>query len=99
MEKPYWEGKEYSYFSHKKCEFFPCHKNADPDDFNCLFCYCPLYLLGDECGGNFEYLPNGIKNCDNCTVPHCKNGYAHVMEKYLLIAERIRENAPRREAS
>ena len=32
MEKPYWEGKEYSYFSHKKCEFFPCHKNADPDD-------------------------------------------------------------------
>lgn len=22
MEKPYWEGKEYSYFSHKKCEFF-----------------------------------------------------------------------------
>ena len=43
MEKPYWEGKEYSYFSHKKCEFFPCHKNADPDDFNCLFCYCPLY--------------------------------------------------------
>ena len=45
MEKPYWEGKEYSYFSHKKCEFFPCHKNADPDDFNCLFCYCPLYAL------------------------------------------------------
>ena len=36
MEKPYWEGKEYSYFSHKKCEFFPCHKNADPDDFNCF---------------------------------------------------------------
>ena len=48
MEKPYWEGKEYSYFSHKKCEFFPCHKNADPDDFNCLFCYCPLYALGEK---------------------------------------------------
>ena len=54
MEKPYWEGKEYSYFSHKKCEFFPCHKNADPDDFNCLFCYCPLYALGEKCGGNFR---------------------------------------------
>ena len=46
MEKPYWEGKEYSYFSHKKCEFFPCHKNADPDDFNCLFCYCPSICPG-----------------------------------------------------
>ena len=54
MEKPYWEGKEYSYFSHKKCEYFPCHKNADPDDFNCLFCYCPLYALGDKCGGEFS---------------------------------------------
>ena len=32
MEKPYWEGKEYSYFSHKKCEYFPCHKGADPED-------------------------------------------------------------------
>ena len=46
MEKPYWEGKEYSYFSHKNCEYFPCHKGADPENFNCLFCYCPLYALG-----------------------------------------------------
>ena len=43
MEKPYWEGKEYSYFSHKKCEYFPCHKGVDPENFNCLFCYCLLY--------------------------------------------------------
>ena len=53
MEKPYWEGKEYSYFSHKKCEYFPCHKGVDPENFNCLFCYCPLYALGDKCGGNY----------------------------------------------
>ena len=50
MEKKYWEDKEYAYFSHKKCEYFPCHKGADPEDFNCLFCYCPLYALGDKCG-------------------------------------------------
>ena len=53
MEKPYWEGKHYSYFSNKECEYFPCHKGADPENFNCLFCYCPLYALGDKCGGNF----------------------------------------------
>ena len=34
MEKQYWEDKEYSYFSHRKCEFFPCHKGADENDFN-----------------------------------------------------------------
>ena len=37
MEKKYWEDKEYAYFSHKKCEYFPCHRGADPEDFNCLF--------------------------------------------------------------
>ena len=33
MEKKYWEDKEYAYFSHKKCEYFPCHRGADPEDF------------------------------------------------------------------
>lgn len=79
----------FDFFQNRACEYFPCHKGVADEDFNCLFCYCPLYLLGDECGGNFEYLPNGIKNCSNCTLPHCREGYAHVMNKYLLIAERI----------
>ena len=25
MEKPYWEGKHYSFFSNKECEYFPWH--------------------------------------------------------------------------
>lgn len=33
-----------------------------------------------------------LKNCSNCTLPHCREGYAHVMNKYLLIAERIRKS-------
>ena len=72
MEKKYWEDKEYAYFSHKKCEYFPCHKGADPEDFNCLFCYCPLYALGDKCGGNFKYNEKGFKDCTNCQLPHKK---------------------------
>lgn len=56
MEKPYWDGKEYSYFSHKKCEFFPCHKNADSEDFNCLFCYCPLYMLWARNAGEISVI-------------------------------------------
>ena len=53
--------KHYSYFSHRQCEYFPCHPGADPENFNCLFCYCPLYLLGDKCGGNFVMHPDGRK--------------------------------------
>ena len=48
-------SQNYSYFAHKECEYFPCHKGADPENFNCLFCYCPLYALGRNCGGAFQY--------------------------------------------
>ena len=78
MEKKYWEDKEYAYFSHKKCEYFPCHKGADPEDFNCLFCYCPLYALGDKCGGNFKYNEKGFKDCTNCQLPHKKKKLAYL---------------------
>ena len=56
-------SKKYAYFSHRECEFYPCHAGADDENFNCLFCYCPLYVLGDRCGGNFRYLENGYKDC------------------------------------
>ena len=32
-----WEGKQFSFFSHRDCEYFPCHGGADPENFNCLF--------------------------------------------------------------
>ena len=53
-------SQNYSYFAHKECEYFPCHKGADPENFNCLFCYCPLYALGRNCGGAVQYKENGI---------------------------------------
>ena len=44
-----------SFFQNHECEYFPCHKVENVDGFNCLFCYCPLYVLGSDCGGNFTY--------------------------------------------
>lgn len=68
-------AENYSFFSNKKCEYFPCHKVSDKiaeEDFNCLFCYCPLYLK-KRCPGNPVYLvtANGekIKDCSECTFP------------------------------
>ena len=61
-DKKEWEGKGYSFFQNRNCEFFPCHKTDKPEDFSCLFCYCPLYALGDRCGGNFVYLESGFKD-------------------------------------
>ncbi len=70
----------FSYFKNDKCEYFPCHK-VDGKHFNCLFCYCPLYALGDKCGGNFKYTDGGIKDCSNCAIPHSENGYDYVTSK------------------
>ena len=80
--------KHYSFFQNRACEYFPCHKGIEEKAFNCLFCYCPLYALGENCGGNYTYLENGIKDCSGCRVPHVKDkGYDHVMSKYGELME------------
>ena len=84
-------GNSYSYFCNRDCEYFPCHEGADPEHFNCLFCYCPLYALGSRCGGNYRYLDNGIKDCSECFLPHSKDGYEIINGKYRLIAELAKE--------
>ena len=69
MKQEYWMNKHFSYIFNRECEYFPCHPGADPENFNCLFCYCPLYALGDSCGGVFTILPNGYKDCSLCMFP------------------------------
>ena len=75
------------YFSNYECENFPCHKTDIPDDFNCLFCYCPLYALGEQCGGKFQYTEQGIKDCSACLIPHRRENYLQVLEKMQAIIE------------
>ena len=77
----------YDFFQNKECEYFPCHQTADQDCFSCLFCYCPLYALGDQCGGNFTYLENGIKDCSGCLKPHRRENYGKIMEKMPMVME------------
>ena len=71
----------YRYFQNKECGYFPCHQYTDPENFNCLFCYCPLYALGENCGGNFTYTESGIKDCSRCLKPHRAENYDRIMEQ------------------
>lgn len=73
-------SKYYKFFQNNKCEFFPCHKTNDLKNFNCLFCFCPLYALTDKCGGNFKYTKD-IKDCSDCSIPHGNNGYKFIMSR------------------
>ena len=82
----------YKFFCNKECEYFPCHQTDNPEEFNCLFCYCPLYMLGEDCGGNFTYLSNGIKDCSSCILPHIKEkGYEHVQRKMQDVIEKVKK--------
>lgn len=69
----------YQFFTNKECEFFPCHNTEDLEEFNCLFCYCPLYSLGEKCGGNPVFLESGVKDCSQCVFPHKKQNYDKVI--------------------
>ena len=79
----------YKYFQNRSCKYFPCHSPGDDSDFNCLFCYCPLYFLGTRCPGNFSvFYKDGItyKDCTPCQFPHRKENYSQVvslLERFL----------------
>lgn len=73
--------ENYKFINHRECEFFPCHETPDEDGFNCLFCYCPLYALGEKCGGDYVYLDSGIKDCSRCLRPHRRDSYDYVMSR------------------
>ena len=78
--------KRYPFFANTECDKFPCHPGIEPEEFNCAFCYCPLYLLGPNCGGNFKYLESGVKSCVDCAKPHRgTDGIDLVKEHWALI--------------
>lgn len=79
--------QSYRFFRNEKCEYFPCHQGIPEKDFNCLFCYCPLYCLGTKCGGNFTIMKGGCKDCSNCTIPHDPKSYDTIINRYGEIVE------------
>ena len=64
--------RHYAFFENRECEFFPCHPTDDPEHFNCLFCFCPLYHT--ECGGACV-IRDGVKDCSACLFPHDPANY------------------------
>ncbi|NLW69703.1 MAG: metal-binding protein [Eubacteriaceae bacterium] len=81
----------YKFYQNKSCEYFPCHATDCPEKFSCIFCYCPLYALGDKCGGNFSYTEKGIKDCSACLIPHREKNYEYMTDKCGLVMEMVRK--------
>ena len=81
----------YDFFQNKECEYFPCHAGADKETFSCLFCYCPLYCLGENCGGNFHYTENGLKDCSSCLRPHKRENYSAICDGMGKVLELVKK--------
>ena len=75
----------YKFYRNTACKYFPCHNVEDDRRFNCLFCYCPLYFLGEKCGGNYSKVGDGgkIKDCSNCLIPHRPENYDYIVKKVM----------------
>jgi len=85
-----------SFFTNRDCAYFPCHEGIALDEFNCLFCYCPLYALGDRCGGDFFYLENGVKSCEHCTLAHRGDAGVRLVEsKFALLCDLAQQGESR----
>ncbi|MGI5978835.1 MAG: cysteine-rich small domain-containing protein [Oscillospiraceae bacterium] len=80
-------GDHAAFFENRACEYYPCHSGIEAGSFNCLFCYCPLYTLGENCGGKYRYTPAGVKDCSACIFPHQKENYGAILEAFPKIAK------------
>ena len=72
----------YKYLKNIDCKYFPCHKGMLGEEFNCLFCYCPMNRF-EDCPGNpvfRESKGRRIKDCSHCTFPHEPENYEAVMD-------------------
>ncbi len=88
---PNQKTRHYAFVQNRDCEMFPCHPGVPVEEFNCLFCYCPLYALGEKCGGNCQYTDKGIKSCLYCSFPHHRNNYDRVLHRFPELAELARK--------
>lgn len=87
-----------NYYCNQQCEYFPCHDNVDKEAFNCLFCYCPLYLK-PICPGTPRYIIGAagqhIRDCSSCSFPHIPANYnrimAALMDSMELVTLRVSE--------
>lgn len=75
------------FFCNKKCKYFPCHEGIDKDDFNCLFCFCPLNSV-INCGGAYTLTKDGKKDCSKCSFPHRAENYEKVVDKVRKMLEK-----------
>ena len=82
----------YAFFQNRECEYFPCHEGADPETFSCLFCDCPLYCLGENCGGSYRYTSGGVKDCSQCLRPHRRENYNAINEKMMDVLELVKKS-------
>jgi len=80
-------GDNFRFFRNANCFYFPCHETEDDKEFNCQFCYCPLYFFPD-CGGR-PTLRGKVKDCSQCDKPHRPDGYEHVMTRLTRYFEEL----------
>ena len=83
-------GNSSRFFQNRACEYFPCHERIPEEEFNCLFCFCPLYTLGKRCDGNWRYTEKGTKSCRECTFPHQRENYEQMISRFDEIKEVVR---------
>ena len=73
------QENSHAFFANTACRYYPCHEGET--ELNCLFCFCPLYML-PACPGTPAYIQSEgslIKDCSSCTFPHKAENYEKII--------------------
>lgn len=73
------QENSHAFFANTACRYYPCHEGIE--EINCLFCFCPLYML-PACPGTPAYIQSEgslIKDCTACTFPHKAENYEKII--------------------
>lgn len=71
--------EDFNWTQNTGCRYFPCHSTVPVEEFNCLFCYCPLFFI--ECDGRYTLMDNGFKDCSKCTRNHDKDSWKFIVSR------------------
>lgn len=60
----------YKFFENLGCKYYPCHSGIKKGEFNCLYCFCPIFVVCKR---------HSKSGCEFCKVPHDKGSYKFMM--------------------
>jgi Zn-finger protein len=76
----------------KDCNYYPCHDGIIEEEYQCEFCFCPIYPCNiEKTGGKIISGRDGsqIWDCSDCIIVHEKENFNKIKKGLHNIIQEI----------